>query len=179
MADKKIADLQEATTLSDTDIVIVEDNANTKKITWANLKTAIIGAFSSILGNRTYTEQNVVTNGESLTESIDALDVSFEAHKADITPKSLSITLNTTDWYANQTTAERVGKLVIVTAALYAIDVKSSLIVCSGLPALAIPGARFVGSNGLRFNLSNGSITAVGNTVAGTYYEFQISYIAS
>lgn len=75
MADKKIADLTEATTAADTDIFIVEDNANTKKMTWANLKTAIIGAFSSILGNRTYTEQNVVTNGESVTSSIDKLDM--------------------------------------------------------------------------------------------------------
>ena len=83
MADKKIADLIEATTISDTDIVVVQDNENTKKMTWANLKTAIIGAFSSILGNRTYTEQNVVTNGESITDSIDALDTTVATHLAD------------------------------------------------------------------------------------------------
>ena len=74
MTDVKIAQLLEATTVADTDLFIVEDNADTKKMTWANLKTAIIGAFSSILGNRTYTEENVVTNGESITNSINELD---------------------------------------------------------------------------------------------------------
>ena len=96
MADKKIADLNEATTASDTDIFIVEDNANTKKMTKANLKATLgvtqaesdIDAVETSIGNRTYTEQNVVTNGESITDSIDKLDVDLASHKAESASKN-------------------------------------------------------------------------------------------
>lgn len=70
MADVKIAQLLEATTVSDTDLFVVEDSADTKKITKPNLQ-------NTLLGNRTYTEQNVVTNGESLTNSINELDKAY------------------------------------------------------------------------------------------------------
>lgn len=37
------------------------------------------------IGNRTYTEQNVVTNGQSITASINELDVDLASHKAENT----------------------------------------------------------------------------------------------
>lgn len=43
----KPSQLFETTTVTDTDIFLVEDNANTKKMTWANLKTAIINSISN------------------------------------------------------------------------------------------------------------------------------------
>ena len=76
MADVKIQDLLATTTVADNDLFIVEDNADTKKITSANLRNAIVG-------NRTYTQQNVVTNGESITNSINELDVDLASHKAE------------------------------------------------------------------------------------------------
>ena len=47
MADVKIADLLLATTVADTDLFIVEDNADTKKITKTNLINAIGGIVES------------------------------------------------------------------------------------------------------------------------------------
>ena len=38
---------------------------------------------NDILGDLTYTEQNIVTNGESITDSIDKLDVDLASHKAE------------------------------------------------------------------------------------------------
>lgn len=78
MADKFVHELPETTTISDTDVFVVEDNAVTSKITKANLKTQLglnDKEDKTSIGNRTYTEQNVVTNGESVTDSIDELDM--------------------------------------------------------------------------------------------------------
>lgn len=54
MADVKIAQLLEATTVSDTDLFVVEDNADTKKITKANLVSflgSIVESGSNVNGS--------------------------------------------------------------------------------------------------------------------------------
>ena len=147
MADKKISDLIEATNASDTDIFIVEDNANTKKITKANLS-------DTLLGNRTYTEQNVVTNGESLTNSINELDVDLASHKEedvhqiggvhglDIESGTWTPTLSSSDTpptynYVDRIgTFHRVGKLVFIYCHIrgQTTNLGTGNVVVSGLP---------------------------------------------
>ena len=54
----------------------------------ANLITyGIIDGINDAIGTQTYTEQNFVTNGESMTNSLDAIDVGLNSHLADYANK--------------------------------------------------------------------------------------------
>ena len=53
----------------------------------ANLITyGIVDGINDAIGTQTYTEQNFVTNGESATDSLDAIDVGLSSHLAEIAP---------------------------------------------------------------------------------------------
>ncbi len=61
--------------------------------TLADLETNL-GAFDTAFGNRTYTEDNYVTDGESLTASIDALDQAIDDVGDQTNTKSIFINMN-------------------------------------------------------------------------------------
>ena len=113
VADLNIPAFPETTTINDNDLLVVEDGIGTKKITKANFSDTLIGnvttltttskevvgaineldsekADNSDIGNRTYTEQNVVTNWESITKSIDELDIDLASHKAENASKHIT-----------------------------------------------------------------------------------------
>lgn len=80
MADSRIYDLSNQAT-EDTSLYLVGDKSgasNAVKILWSNIKTWFK------VGDQQYTEENYVTNDETLTASIDALDQAVKDNADDI-----------------------------------------------------------------------------------------------
>lgn len=107
MATRKIADLTQATTASDADLMVIQDTSKTKKITFATLLTSI----KSKLG--VGTAANLNTTSKEIVGAINEINT------------NLATTYNYDKmynlWYTSgNVITDKVGKILIITIALQA-----------------------------------------------------------
>lgn len=107
MATRKIADLTQATTASDADLMVIQDTSKTKKITFSTLLTSI----KSKLG--VGTAANLNTTSKEIVGAINEINTNLT------TTYNFDRMYN--PWYiSGNVITDKVGKILIVTIALQA-----------------------------------------------------------